>query len=205
MNEKEIKNRLRRLYYNIKNRCYNPNGTDHKNYYDKGIIMCDEWLSPQNGFNNFYLWAINNGYKYIPHKKRNTITIDRIDNNKGYFPENCRWVKDKEQARNKSNNRIVEYQGNKYTMIELSEKLNISYFTLVSQFRRKSKNIGKTREKRTIKKIAQYTLDGTLVKIWNSGKEIERNMGIDHSRISKCCRHIQGTQKCCGYKWEFID
>ena len=198
-----IKHKLRRVYYSLKVRCYYLKGKDTKNYCLRGITICNEWLGP-NGFDNFYNWAINNGYQYIPHNKRNTITIDRIDNNKSYCPENCRWVTDKEQARNKTNNRIVEYKGQKYILIELAEKLNIPYGTLISQFNRHQKNIGKVRELRTVKKIAQYSLDGTLIKIWNSGMEAERATGISHSCISKCCRHYQGMQKYKGYRWEFI-
>lgn len=185
-------------------RCYYQKGKDYKNYHSRNITVCEEWSKKKEGFEHFYQWAIKNGYQYVPHKKRNTITLDRINNNKGYSPENCRWITDKEQSRNKSNNRIVEYKGKKYSMIELSEKLNISYFTLTSQFRRKSKNIGKVREKREVKKIAQYTLDNNLIKIWNSAMEIERELGISHSQISKCCYHKQSIQQCRGYKWEFI-
>ena len=193
--EKDIKKILRRVYYNIKNRCYNPNGKDAKIYYKRNITVCDEWLG-ENGFKNFYNWAIEHNFK-------KELTLDRIDNDKGYSPNNCHWITDKEQSRNKTNNKIVEYQGQKYTMIELSEKLNIPYFTLTSQFRRNSNNIGIVREKRTVKKIAQYTLDYQLIKIWNSTMEIERATSINHSRISKCCYHKQGTQQCAGYRWEF--
>jgi len=67
------------------------NEKNKKNYSSRGIGVCNEW---KNSFESFYIWAINNGYK-------KTLTIDRIDNNKGYYPENCRWTDYFTQAQNK--------------------------------------------------------------------------------------------------------
>lgn len=68
-------------------------------YGGRGINMCDEW---KNSFENFYSWAKENGYK-------ENLTIDRIDVNGNYCPENCRWITNKEQQNNKRNNHIIEY------------------------------------------------------------------------------------------------
>lgn len=78
-------------YSIIKQRCYDPNSIDHKYYYDRGITICDEWLDNSQ---TFYNWANSHGFKP-------ELEIDRIDNNKGYSPENCRWVTQLQQARNK--------------------------------------------------------------------------------------------------------
>lgn len=79
-------------------RCYNPNTKAYKNYGGRGITVCNEWLG-ENGYENFYLWAIKNGYD--ENAERGKCTIDRINNNGNYEPSNCRWVDMKVQNNNK--------------------------------------------------------------------------------------------------------
>lgn len=92
-----INHRLYRLWSQAKQRCTNPNNDSYYNYGERGIQMCDEWA---NDFLAFYEWAIANGYN-------EKLSLDRIDNNQGYSPSNCRWVTAKEQCRNRRNNRKV--------------------------------------------------------------------------------------------------
>lgn len=72
------------VYANIKYRCYNTNHHEFHNYGGKGIVVCDEWLG-ENGFANFYEWALNNGYK-------EGLTIDRLNSDGNYEPSNCQWI-----------------------------------------------------------------------------------------------------------------
>ena len=79
------------------------------------IGMCEEW---ENDFQLFRNWAIENGY-------RPELTIDRIDNSKGYSPENCRWVTPKQQANNRRSNVCVEYEGKRFTLSELADYVGL--------------------------------------------------------------------------------
>lgn len=91
----ETNTRLHNLWCTIRERCNNPNGSEHHIYHDRGISICDEW----NDYLTFKRWALENGYD--PDAKRGVTTIDRIDNEKGYSPENCRFVTLAENIRNK--------------------------------------------------------------------------------------------------------
>ena len=99
------KSKLYKVWEGIKNRTLN---LKHKNYIDyggRGITICDEW---KNDFMSFYNWAISNGYE-----ENKGLSIDRIDNDEGYFPENCRWTTKTIQRRNTriAKNNISGYKG----------------------------------------------------------------------------------------------
>ena len=105
------KDKLSNVYYKMKERCCNTNSKSYKNYGARGITICEEWLSSKNAFKE---WAFNNGYEENFQKNgRNLLTLDRIDNDKGYCPENCRWVTQKEQQNNRKNNiaKLEELKG----------------------------------------------------------------------------------------------
>lgn len=109
--------RLYKTWLGMKRRCYNQNDKDFHNYGGRGILICEDWI---NDFANFQKWSLNNGYS-------DDLTIDRIDNNQGYNPENCKWSTRKEQMRNVRYNKIIEIDGIKLPMAEMAEKYNVSY------------------------------------------------------------------------------
>lgn len=108
--------RLHRIYYGIKQRCYNQNNPEYKNYGGRGISMCEEWLS---NFMNFYNWALENDYS-------DELTIDRINNDGNYEPGNCRWATRKQQSFNRSDNRYIECNGKIQTLVEWERETGIS-------------------------------------------------------------------------------
>lgn len=84
-------------------RCYNKNASGYKWYGGKGIEVCKEWKNEENGYLNFYNWSIKNGYKEEKLKSgRNKYTIDRINGEEDYCPNNCRWVTYETQLTNLS-------------------------------------------------------------------------------------------------------
>lgn len=125
---------LYRVWRNMKTRCYCPNNKCYKYYGERGITVCEEW---RNDFSSFKKWAENNGY-------RSDLTIDRIDNNKGYSPENCRWVDMKEQNNNKIGIRKYEIDGKFYSLQEVCEKYNISRGRLYYRLKLNNSDITRT-------------------------------------------------------------
>lgn len=102
----------------IKNRCTNPNCNRHAFYKDKGIKVCDRWLGP-NGFINF---IEDMGMRPGP-----GYSIDRIDNDGDYTPENCRWATKKEQSNNQSRNLLLSYMGRTQTLALWCDELGLNY------------------------------------------------------------------------------
>lgn len=98
--------RLYTVWSSMKTRCENPKATNYADYGARGIRICDEW---RNNFESFYEWAMQHGYD--PDAKRGDYTIDRVDNAKGYSPDNCRIVSIVQQANNRRNTRFITYNG----------------------------------------------------------------------------------------------
>lgn len=117
--------RLNGIYRKMKERCYWVNNPCYENYGGRGITVCDEWLG-KDGFKNFAEWSLSNGYS-------DTLTIDRRNNDKGYSPDNCRWVDYKMQGRNTRRNHLMTLNGETKTMIEWSEITGISYSVILQR------------------------------------------------------------------------
>jgi len=110
----------------IKSRCYNKNNKRYKDWGGRGITMCEEW---RNDFVAFKEWALSNGYS-------DDLTIDRIDNNGNYEPENCRWATYTEQANNTSANHCLSYNGKTQSIALWSREVGLTERTLAKRIRR---------------------------------------------------------------------
>lgn len=116
--------RLYRIWNGMRDRCYNKNHTNFYLYGARGIVINDEWLY----FENFYKWAMSNGYT-------DQLTIDRIDTNGNYEPNNCRWVDMLTQGNNRRNNTRITYQGETKTLSEWCREKEISVSVVVGRIK----------------------------------------------------------------------
>lgn len=122
--------RLYNIWQNIKIRCYNSNSKSYADYGGRGIIMCDEW---KNDFSTFCEWALKSGYDKS--LSSNECSIDRIDSNGNYCPENCRWTDKFVQNSNKRNNILITIDGETCALKEWCRRFNANYKTVHSRIK----------------------------------------------------------------------
>lgn len=113
------------IWTHMLERCYKQYHKSYKDYGGRGISVCNEW---KNNFMNFYNWAMENGFDETADFMQ--CTLDRIDVNGNYEPNNCRFVSMKEQCNNRRNSRFLEYSGEAHTVSQWAELIGISYSAL---------------------------------------------------------------------------
>ena len=113
--------KLYRVWCGMKERCSNPHNKSYKNYGGKNITVCEEW---EKSYEAFREWAYANGYKQ-------GLTIDRINTEKGYCPDNCRWVDTATQNRNYSRNHNITYNGKTQCLADWADELGINRGTVL--------------------------------------------------------------------------
>ena len=144
----ESGSKLYSVYANIKYRCYNQNAHCYHNYGGRGIKLCDEWIG-RNGFNNFKNWALQNGYY-------EGLTIDRINVNGDYSPDNCRWVTLSENVSHANkDNRVQHRKSNGGTYYVKSHDGVITTFENASQYA-KEHGLNPNRVRDAARKNKQY-------------------------------------------------
>lgn len=109
-----------KIWYGMRKRCYSEKEPAYKDYGGRGITICDEWL---NDVVPFYKWAINNGYK-------DGLMIERIDNDKGYSPDNCKWATPKDQANNRRSCVNFTYNGETKNLTQWCNYFGLPYKTI---------------------------------------------------------------------------
>ena len=115
----ESGSRLYSIWKNMRRRCSNPHCAYYHSYGGRGISVCAEW----HKYENFRDWALTHGYK-------DGLTIDRIDNDRNYAPDNCRWATMKQQSNNTRTNRVIAHNGESHTLTEWSDIVGIRFATL---------------------------------------------------------------------------
>ena len=133
----ETDSRLYNIWCAMKRRCLNPNVPEYLLYGGRGISICDAWMD----YSNFSNWANNTGYD--SNAKRGQCTIDRIDVDGDYCPENCRWVTQQEQMNNVRYNHYVTYNGETHTIAEWARLYNMPYAKLSQRLNRYGYDIEK--------------------------------------------------------------
>ena len=120
-----MRDRLHNIYYKMRQRCNNPNDKSYPNYGGRGITYCDEWETTKN----FIEWALSNGYN-------DELTLDRIDPNGNYCPENCRWITIQEQQRNRRSNQTITWNNETHCYNEWDVILGYPIGTIGQRIRR---------------------------------------------------------------------
>ena len=121
--------RYKEFWYNswrsMMSRCYNEKSANYKYYGGIGITVCAEW----HNANNFGDWAKTSGWF-------DGASLDRIDNSKGYFPDNCRWATKKEQAYNRKSTRFITHNGETHNITEWAEIMGVDRSLLINRLYR---------------------------------------------------------------------
>jgi hypothetical protein len=124
---------LYKTYMSMLDRCRRKKHIHYKDYGGRGISVCNEWTG-NDGFYNFVLWSNANGWE-------NGLSLDRIDNNKGYSPDNCRWVPWSVQEKNKRNVVLYYYKGLNLCVSEIARMENVSISKLFYRIKEKRMSI----------------------------------------------------------------
>lgn len=122
----QTETRLYKAWESMRQRCNNPKKDHYKDYGGRGISVCEEW---DRSFSSFCDWAMSHGYG-------ENLTLDRIDADGNYCPENCRWATVKEQQNNRRNNHLLTYKNETHSMMEWSEILGVDYCALKRKIRK---------------------------------------------------------------------
>ena len=160
--------KLQNVYYSMKTRCYNTNSKSYHNYGGRGITVCRDWLA---SFSNFKNWAVKSGY-------REGLTLDRIDVNGNYCPENCHWISMKAQQNNKRTNIRLTYKGRTLTLSEWADVLGIPYDCLLTRVRRYGRDTDKVLGVPDRRKLIEFDGHKQYLSEWCS------ELGLDYNKTN---------------------
>lgn len=166
--------KLHSVWADMKRRCKNPSRENYPHYGGRGITVCPEW----EDFNNFYEWAIANGYSQ-------GLSLDRIDNNGNYEPANCKWSTVKEQNDNRSCTVKFTYNGETRTLTEWSELYGLKYGLLYDRIFREGLSFEEAIHKPYEKRERLIKYNGKTQNLTEWSKELGLSYGLLKNRLNK--------------------
>lgn len=172
-----------RIYCGMKQRCYNKNNSEYYLYGERGIKIAPEWLG-KYGAIKFIIWSLENGWEP-------GLTIDRMNNDMGYSPDNCRWTDDAEQSRNRRNVTMYEYCGESLTLNQIANKINVDSSSLYKLVNKEKKELGEAIEfltkSKKVKSVKVYPKNPDENIYFSDGKinysAVGRKYGIPRQRL----------------------
>lgn len=193
--------KLCKVWNGMHRRCENPRDKSYERYGGRGIKVCDAW-SGKDGFMTFREWALSNGYK-------EGLTVDRIDVNGWYSPENCRWATYKEQNNNQTENHWVTYRGETHTISQWSDITGVSQNNIMQRLNKLNYSVGealgyephviKRKQEKEVLKIDKNTNE--VLARFNSITKASKESKVHCNNISSCCNGKAKTAG--GYIWKF--
>lgn len=114
------KTRIYQIFHGMHSRCYNPNSPHYSHYGGRGITVCDEW----SDYDSFKKWTESSGYS-------DELSLDRMDNNHNYCPENCKWSTQTEQMQHTSRTKNITHNGKTMCAMDWSRETDIPHSTIL--------------------------------------------------------------------------
>lgn len=179
--------KIYRKYRSMLERCNNKNHKSYMDYGGRGIGICEEWLGKQ-GFLSFYEWAMESGYK-------DGLTLERKNVDGDYCPENCCFITNEEQQRNKRSNVVFEKDGEEYLETDLAKELGVRESTIRDRVLR-GKDVFAPKFERKKKVIRD---DGV---VYESIREASRANGVHESKVGAACRGER--KRTAGHSFRFL-
>ena len=190
--------RIYNIWSGMKRRCNSKSNSRYNSYGGRGIKYCKEW----EDFSEFSKWAFDNGYK-------DGLTLERKDVNGNYCPENCCWIPQSKQGKNRRPSlRLVDENGNERLMVDIAEELGISADVVRARYESGwdlysavyTPLIMQTVKKKVLK-IDAHT--GKILQEYDSIGMAAKDVGVDRSSISRCCSGQ--LKKSGGFRWKYVN
>lgn len=183
-----------KLYYKYRNmidRCHNPKSRNFPRYGGRGISVCDEW---RNSFVAFREWAYKTGYDES--LDRSEQSIDRIDGNGNYCPENCRWATSREQQENRDITKFYDFRG---------EKITASHFADIHGIKDKSFVYGRLKRGRNLEEILfEFNCSKSLPDHLMEVSDVANQMGICNGSVVRLIHQGKLKGERIGRKWYVV-